>query len=78
MSNLFFVQFQDLLRECQLQIERIMDPQIPDIKAANPLSYSDKFTGSENNLEVYQIKHVIDSDDSQQNDSSTDVQDLHF
>ncbi len=78
MSNLFFVQFQELLRECQLQIERIMDPQIPEIKAANPLSYSDKFTGSEKNLEVYKIKHVIDSDDSQQNETTTDVQDIHF
>ncbi len=55
-----------------------MVSQIPERKAANTPKYTEKFTGSVNTPEVYGTKHVIDSDDSQQNETPTDVQDIHF
>jgi len=48
------------------------------MKAPNSTNYPEKLTGSAQVPEVYGTKHVIDSDDSQHNETPTDVQDIHF
>ncbi|CAG2102160.1 unnamed protein product [Medioppia subpectinata] len=74
----------DLLRECQLQIERIMASHTPDIKDENTENYPQKYMEPRvhsyaNSPQLYGLKqHVIDSDDCSQKDSVADVQDVHY